>query len=387
MAIFIQCPLCRRKQKSTHKKCVECKEDLVKAKKNNRIRYWISSYIGKVKMWRSVGFNLSEAKSEEVKLKDSPHSAVRKILFEDLARLYLASSVKKKKYYHTVKIRLKKFGLILGQKQIFKISLADLENLQNSRLDSGWAPATIDQEISAVKTMLQWGIDHEYIDPNCLKPFRKAKKLLKHHSNERNKTLSVSEFYHLLDNCDQSIKPIVALGYLCGMRLGEILGLTWDKVDISGKQPQILLEAKDTKEKKSKLIPLPGFVKDNPVSLIRNIPRQLHSQKLFMQSHSFRLLFKEACLKAGITYGRFQRNGLIFHDLRHCFVTNMRRAGVDLLTIMLITGHSRPRELAMSSRYSQFSVDDLFIAMSKMEIFISESLQKESISSSELFKS
>ena len=37
---------------------------------------------------------------------------------------------------------------------------------------------------------------------------------------------------------------------------------------------------------------------------------------------------KKACKGAGITYGPFAKDGFVFHDLRHTFNTNMRKAGV-----------------------------------------------------------
>ncbi|MEA3358557.1 MAG: tyrosine-type recombinase/integrase [Thermodesulfobacteriota bacterium] len=43
--------------------------------------------------------------------------------------------------------------------------------------------------------------------------------------------------------------------------------------------------------------------------------------------------------KAGIPYGRSVEGGFVFHDLRHTFNTNMRKAGVPESVIMQITGH------------------------------------------------
>ena len=41
-----------------------------------------------------------------------------------------------------------------------------------------------------------------------------------------------------------------------------------------------------------------------------------------------------------LQYGKSNKDGLVFHDLRHIFNTNMRKAGVPESTIMEITGHS-----------------------------------------------
>jgi integrase len=59
--------------------------------------------------------------------------------------------------------------------------------------------------------------------------------------------------------------------------------------------------------------------------------------------------FETACQRAGIT-------GVVFHDLRHTFVTTMRRAGVDYFRIMAITGH---RTMEVFKRYHTIDQDDL----------------------------
>ena len=40
MAILAQCPICRRRQSAKNKKC-KCGENLDKAKKGKKVRYWI----------------------------------------------------------------------------------------------------------------------------------------------------------------------------------------------------------------------------------------------------------------------------------------------------------------------------------------------------------
>ena len=47
---------------------------------------------------------------------------------------------------------------------------------------------------------------------------------------------------------------------------------------------------------------------------------------------------KRACNEAGIPYGLKAKGGFTFHDLRHTFNTNMRKAGVPESVIMEISG-------------------------------------------------
>ena len=76
---------------------------------------------------------------------------------------------------------------------------------------------------------------------------------------------------------------------------------------------------------------------------------------------------KDACKKAGIKYGRFEKGGFIFHDLRHTFNTNMRKAGVSETVIMEINGHST-RE--MFDRYNSIDQDDTRKALKDLEVYL-----------------
>jgi integrase len=58
--------------------------------------------------------------------------------------------------------------------------------------------------------------------------------------------------------------------------------------------------------------------------------------------------FTDAVKRAGIKDFRF-------HDLRHCAITNMRRAGLDPFTIMKATGH---KTLKMVERYNTVERED-----------------------------
>ncbi len=74
-----------------------------------------------------------------------------------------------------------------------------------------------------------------------------------------------------------------------------------------------------------------------------------------------------ACKKAGIPYGRFVKDGFVFHDLRHTFNTNMRMAGVAESVIMEITGHST-RE--MFDRYNTVDDEDKRQAIDQLQRYL-----------------
>ena len=61
------------------------------------------------------------------------------------------------------------------------------------------------------------------------------------------------------------------------------------------------------------------------------------------------------------------KGGFIFHDLRHTFNTNMRKAGVQESVIMEVTGHST-RE--MFDRYNSIDEDDTQKAVDQLTTFL-----------------
>lgn len=68
-----------------------------------------------------------------------------------------------------------------------------------------------------------------------------------------------------------------------------------------------------------------------------------------------------------MSYGRFVDGGFIFHYLRHSFITNCRRAGIDRNVQCAITGHSNSRDI--NQRYDTINEADLLKAVGIYEVF------------------
>jgi integrase len=75
------------------------------------------------------------------------------------------------------------------------------------------------------------------------------------------------------------------------------------------------------------------------------------------------MAFQRACRQAGIT-------GATFHDLRHTFVTNARRAGIDYFRIMAMTGH---KTLRVFQRYNLVDEQDLREAIRQLDTYMDTS--------------
>ena len=373
VAILAQCPVCKTRQSVKKKICGKCDHDLDQAKKSKRLIYWISYRLpsGKQKQ-EAVSTSIDEARAamgkrkaqkKEGKLFDVKDDA--KMTFSELAEWYMGlEKVKSKSYYPTVKYNLKSFNDVFGNLIINRITLDDLENYQIRRQKEGYSDSYIDQQIGAAKAMVNRGFKRDKISGRVIREFQKIERLLKKDSNARDRILTHDEFNRLCEHSARHILEIVISGYYTGMRRGEILNLTWDKVDM--KNRFINLDAEDTKDKEKRSIP----ICDELYEMLTNVTRHINDPHVFLfrgkPVSDIRSGLVNACEKADIVYGRKEKDGFTFHDLRHTFNTNMRKAGVTESVIMAITGHST-RE--MFDRYNTVDQEDTRNAVKTLEVF------------------
>ena len=395
MAILAECPQCHKKQSVRNKACA-CGKDLDKAKHANRklqyegktytcgtVRYWIDFIVpgtGKAKREPVAGaddpkaYSIEEARAAEGKRKAQKVEAPRvlqrapeeKMTFKKLAEWYLGQEkVMALRYFPTLKINLASFNQELGDTIVGQIKSGVLENYQAKRKREGYSDAYVDRQIEAARAMINKAFDNDMVTGETVKVFRRVKKMLKRNSNARDRILTPEEFKGLMEKLPRHTKAILATGFYTGMRRGEILSLTWDKVDMEKRM--IRLEAEDTKDKEPRVIPiLPELYE-----ILKATPRALHDNHVFLYRgkpvDAIKTGLIKACKDAEITYGRFVKDGFIFHDLRHSFNTYMRKAGVAQSVIMKITGHSTDE---MFRRYNSIDADDAHQAIDQYGSFL-----------------
>ena len=387
MAVLTECPMCHRKQKAKNKKCVKCEIDLVKQKNNDKVRYWITYRLNGKQIWELIPPNPESGKYsiEDARASDGKRRAQRKekrlsildikpestMTFQELTDWFLSLEyVKAKVYYWVLQIHLKKFNKMYGNTPVDQIKHSDLENFKSKRKTEGKAFSTIDQEIMAVRAVITAAYKDKKVGPDTLMTFRGVERLLKKkNSNARNRVISPEEYERLCKNAALHLKSILATGYYTGMREGEILSLTWDKVSLQDRI--IRLKAEDTKDKESRIIPIGDDLYSILEGQFRTVPKDPQETHVFLYKgkpiKDIRTALKEACKGAGIGYGRFKDGGFVFHDLRHTFVTNMRKAGMHDGVTMGITGHSTEE---MRKRYDRIDLDDLRCGIKGLEGFL-----------------
>lgn len=211
------------------------------------------------------------------------------------------------------------------------------------------SPATVNRYMAALSVafttaMKEWG----WMDDNPMRKVTKPKE-----SRGRVRFLSDDERIRLLKACKESnnpyLYPVVVLALSTGMRQGEIMGLTWDTVDLN--QGRAILH--ETKNDERRAVAITGHA----LELLRDLNkvRRIDCNLLFPAKKSTpQKLHKPMDLRA--PWETAAKNAELqdfhFHDLRHSAASYLAMNGASLAEIAEVLGH---KTLQMVKRYAHLS--------------------------------
>lgn len=226
---------------------------------------------------------------------------------------------------------------------------------EKTRLGEKRSPATVNRYLAALShcftiAMKEWG----WVDDNPLRKVTKPKE-----PRGRIRFLSDDERLRLLKACKESpntlLYPIVVIALSTGARLGEILSLTWNQIDL--KRGTITFF--ETKNNQIRVVPLVEHAADvvRDMNKIRRIDTDLlfpgqDTQKPIDIRHPWEVALKKAKIE-----------NYRFHDNRHSAASYLAMSGATLAEIAEILGH---KTLQMVKRYAHLSESHTSKVVAKM---------------------
>jgi integrase len=240
-----------------------------------------------------------------------------------------------------------------GHKLLSDITAKDVEQFRKAR-SVGHAMATVNVDHNLLKHIIKHAMKRDLVSRNvaCLVSAPEP-------NNRRDRVLEPDEWGRLYAAAPEWFKPILLTGYHTGMRLEEILTLTWDRVDLD--RNRLFLPGRLTKRGQDREVPLTptlrqcyvGLKHKDGITRIQGLVFHKEGKKL---THTYRTV-QGLCKHQSI-------ENFVFHDLRHCAVTNLADAGVEIETIMKIVGHS---SVEMFLRYRNVKAEKLDAAMKRLD--------------------
>ncbi|OGS23733.1 MAG: hypothetical protein A2297_04945 [Elusimicrobia bacterium RIFOXYB2_FULL_48_7] len=249
-----------------------------------------------------------------------------KITFGEAAQLFFENHSKPNKSSGgDDRAKIKVLTQLFGDKKLVDFTPLDIQNMRNYLQDKGLKVATINRYHGFTKALFNrmtlWRRFTGF-NPACgvkLKP----------EFNAHVRWLSKDEIEKLKPCLHKKLYPYFMGALHTGMRLGELVNLTWENVTLTIRD---IFVAK-SKSGKSRHIP----VNDALYKVLLNLygvgknPGDLVFGNLTDDAVAHR--FKKACNKVGIKNMRW-------HDLRHSFASHLGMAGVNIFQISKWLGHA-----------------------------------------------
>lgn len=256
----------------------------------------------------------------------------------------------------------------LGDRPASRITTREINQLLTKLSDTGTSPSRVNKYRSVISAAFNYGTKEDTFalesNPAALTDKRREPALapLVFYSPEEIEALAraLADGLHReaeRDDAehadDEQDAELVRVAAYAGLRLGELLALRWRDVDFAGHALTISRAMSDgvessTKSGRIRRVPLPDQAAGALDRLSKREDYTAEDELVFcnvfgrhLDGSALRRRFKRARDKAGL-------RPLRFHDLRHTYGSLLAAAGVDLVTIQAVMGHSA---LATTGRY------------------------------------
>lgn len=213
---------------------------------------------------------------------------------------------------------------------------------QNKKYQSEITPATLNRDYETLRNILNKAVTWKYLRENPLSGYDKDDE-----DNEKMWCLSCKEEKKLLKACEDSpqrekyLKDMVLLALNTGMREGEIFNLMKSDVD----QNNRIVIVRKTKNGEPRNVPL----NNTALEIVTRRMERKNTEYIFCNAEGKKLTvltnaYWHAVKKASLhryeeVRGENKEVRFRFHDLRHTFCSRLGMAGVDIKTLMEISGH------------------------------------------------
>lgn len=263
----------------------------------------------------------------------------------DLIDRYIVEVTPQKRSARKEKQRLCFLKDRLGKLSPARLTSKHVAAFRDVRLREGRAGATVVKELNSLSHLIdtackEWGI------PMLANPVKLVRRPAV--ARGRDRRLTHAEYDALLAACRSSgamqLEAIVVLAIETGMRLGELLGLEWSRVDLGSRVATLDL----TKNGEARQVPLSS----RAIDTLRSVPRNLNNPRVFWRwsrPDSFENAWRRVVLKARLS-------NLRFHDLRHEATSRLFEKGLGMMEVASVTGH---KTLQMLKRYTHLKAEDL----------------------------
>ena len=230
-----------------------------------------------------------------------------------------------------------------------------------AKTDKALKPATVNRELACLKMMLNYFIKSDVLTK--ANPVSRVKFLAE--NNEQMRVLTPDEEKLYLLAASQPLQDIATLMVETGMRPEEVCRIRRDNVNL---EHNYLYNPYGKTKAAMRKVPL----SDKAAAVLANRLEGVTGDYLF-QGRGGDVPIVKVNNAHTATVNRSGVSHFRLYDLRHTWATRAAMAGVDLVTLAAMLGHSR---VQMVMRYAHPTEEHQFQAMQKVQKFVAGGLKK-----------
>jgi integrase/recombinase XerD len=242
---------------------------------------------------------------------------------------------------------LSRFNNKIKPAKLFDISLSDIEKYKDLR-SKEVSPVTVNIELRAIKAALNRAVKLKYLKENPAKDVRYLPVV------KKIRYLDNAEIENLLKACDYLVKPVIQTFLYTGMRLGEVLNLSWDDVDFKYNVIRVRPnENWSPKNRRERVIPM----HPNLVKILSGLKKQSGPVFLTMSGNRLDHTTLQEKFRAARRRAKLKEKATI-HTLRHTFASHLAQNGVDLYRISKLLGHSSVKTTEIYAHLTKSNLEE-----------------------------
>jgi site-specific recombinase XerD len=274
--------------------------------------------------------------------------------FEELMERYLTEHAARQSQPRHYRGYTNSLTAFFGGRTLAEITPKLIVEYKKGRYAAGLKPASINRELSSLKKAFNLAVrEWEWCRENPV-----SRVSMERENNQRDRWLSVEEELRLLQACAPWLHDLVTFALHTGMRMGEILELSWRGVDFTRRTVMVFR----SKNGERRTIPVNETVlhllkqkaKGRQLSLITQA--DVSGDLVFLSKTGTALESGHLRRSLRLALGKARIEDFHFHDLRHTFATRLVQAGVDIYKVQRLLGHKSP---IMTQRYAHHYPESL----------------------------
>ncbi len=275
--------------------------------------------------------------------------AKNRIRLSKLIEQYMNWITENQKGYSREVTISKHFLEFIGDKYIDSISTWDIEKYKSKRKQDGMKPSTVNRELNMLRSMFNRAVEWGEVEKNPLDGVKKLKPLKAEDYERKPLCLPNDKFHTILKASSPNLKNFLIVAKNTGMRVSELINLRWTDINFEVQQ----IKVKESKNFTQRYVPMNNTV-INALELLDKSDEKVFPYK---SRNSVSSTWRKVKERLGFKQYRL-------HDLRHTFITDLVTSGVDIITIMEITGH---KDIRMLKRYTHPTISHKLEAVKKIE--------------------